>query len=250
MLALRIALRFAFYLVAYSLISVLLNVPIFPSLVEVGAEIPAMIKSGIVGDFAITYARWAQVFIVGVGSATFIGIIVSYYKSIARILVKDIDFWRSLPATALVSFFFAAFGDNPYTRIAPAFYITFFTTLFYIARSASLIDRRRQRHLRLLFADDKFIILQWYVLEMIPSIVLAARQSVSLSFLVLISTELIVGSSNNQGVGNRLVDWFFYSDFEKILITLIVLGASGYLANTAANAFSNRILLTRFQLSS
>lgn len=87
------------------------------------------------------------------------------------------------------------------------------------------------RHLQQLGASNVFIISRWYIYEMLPSIILAARQCISLSFLVLISTELIVGSSGNLGLGNRLVDWFFYSDFEKVVIALVFLGLTGYIVN-------------------
>ena len=223
--------RLGVYLGLYFLASTLLDKPILPPFQSVFSEVPIFFSPEILDDIYATYLRWFVIFIFGVSSATFIGLIVSYYPTLARYLSFDVDFWRSLPATALVAFFFALLGDTPVSRVAPAIYITVFTTLYYILKASQEIDRQKMCHLKQLGASNFFIISKWYLFEMMPSIVIAARQSISLSFLVLISTELIVGSSGNQGLGNRLVDWFFYSDFEKVIIALIFLGLTGYIAN-------------------
>lgn len=231
------------YIALYSLVSSLLQKPIIPPIPQILNDVPRFFGKEILDDIYATYFRWMAVFFLGVGFATGAGLILSYFPKVAQYLSFDVDFWRSLPATALVAFFFALMGDNSLSRIAPALYITIFTTLFYILKASGEINRNRMLHLKALGASNSFIISKWYLHEMIPSIIVAARQSVSLSFLVLISSELIVGSSGDVGLGNRLVDWFFYADYEKVIIAFIFLGLSGYSANIFVKFLLKKLIL-------
>jgi len=65
----------------------------------------------------------------------------------------------------------------------------------------------------------------------LPAVFVAARQAVSLSFLVAISVELIIGPYGNTGLGRLFYDWQFYSKYADILAGLLLVGVFGYALN-------------------
>lgn len=226
--------RIAIYVGLYELTHLLIQKPLIPSVLELIPIIPELFSAPIATAYIATCSRWISVFMLGVGLGSVIGAILGYFRIFGHALAFDIDFWRSLPATVLVQFFFALLGDNEITRVLPAFYVAFFTAIYYVSRAGSGLDRKRFEHLYTLGASDSFVIWNAYVYEVLPSVILAGRQAISLSFLVLVSTELIIGSSNDVGIGNRLVDWLFYAQYGKVILVIFLLGLTGYLANRFA----------------
>lgn len=235
----------AAYVALYQLAHIIYQKPILPSLDALWQSLMGMDEASVLAAYKATYSRWFVVFVVGAGTGGVCGGILGFFPRLGRFFTFDIDFWRSLPATVLVQFFFALFGDNEVTRAAPALYLMFFTTAYYVSRAGASIDRRRFSHLKQLGASTWFVIRESYVYEVLPAFMIALRQGVSLAFLVLISTELIIGSSNNTGIGNRLVDWLFYASYANVVITILLLGLSGYLANIVAKIIQSRLIYWR-----
>lgn len=240
-----VAIRAFIYVVVYQFIVLLVDKPILPSATKIAAALDSRFLVSLATDLLPTCLRWCGVFLAGSAAGALLGLVLGYNSRSTAIVTFDLDFWRSLPATALVPFCFALFGDNEITRVFPAFYITLFTVLYYVAKSSNAVSKDRLQHLRTLGAGEAFVLRHCYCLEILPSLMVALRQAVSLSFLVLVSSELIVGSSGNHGVGNRIVDWLFYTQYEQVIAMLIILGTMGYLANLLMKHASAKVLYWR-----
>lgn len=239
---LNVLVHIIIYITIYSIVAKILNKPAFPPF---STLINTFLKDGIVDfltNLQATLIRWLIVFIAGVIGGVSFGVIIGYFPILHNFLKIDIDFLRSLPATALIVFIMAAFGDNEVSRSFPAFYITFFTVLFYVVKHATVLKHPRINHLVELGASKTFIIKNCIIYELLPPIFIAIRQSVSLSFLVLISVELIVGPSGNIGLGKVFYDWMFYAKYANTIIGLIFLGIIGYILNLIAGWGHRKII--------
>ena len=233
--------RVALYFGAYAIFAAYIDKPAFPSVAQLLEAATGPVREQLVGHLIMTLWRWLKVFSVGVLVAVPCGILMGLVTPIYNRLSPDVDFFRSLPATVLVTFVQAAFGDNEQTRAMPAFHITFFTMLFYVAKHTRLIDKTRLNHLEELGASKLFVFWHCVLNELMPATMVAVRQAVSLSFLVLVSVELIIGSEGGEGIGQILYDWQFHTKYANIIVSLLCLGACGYLMNISMLAIHRRL---------
>src|ERR1043165_1415905 len=240
--AFAVLLHIIIYLGIYACASAFLKKPAFPSLSVIWQShlVPSIREIG--SDLPYTIMRWLFVFLIGVITAVIIGLLIGYHRRLHATLKADIDFGRSFPATALITFFMAAFGDTEITRSLPALYITFFTVLFYASKHSSLLKNPRVRHLRDLGANSFFILRHCIILELSNPLIIAARQALSLSFLVMISTEFIIGSSHDKGLGKLFYDWLFQTNYGRFLVGLTILGITGYSFNSIGAWIHKRLI--------
>jgi NitT/TauT family transport system permease protein len=226
-------LRIPIYGLAYYLAHAALNRPAFPGVGRILNAIVRDVLPGFAVHLPATIIRWFLVYVLGLALGLLGGVLIGYFRRLHEAVKFEVDFFRSLPATVLVVFILAAFGDGHIQRSLPAFYITFFTVLFYVAKHMAMLKRTRIEHLVDLGASRAFILRHCVYYELLPVIMVASRQAISLSFLVAISVELIVGSYGNVGLGKLLYDWKFYTNYSDIIGGLIVIGGIGYALNLA-----------------
>lgn len=223
--------RLLIYGAFYAALAAALDRPAFPSLGTIANAMLHDVAGGFSEHFPPTFFRWLAVYTIGTGAGVIVGIPLGYSRNIHRHLRMDVDFFRSLPATILTTFILAAFADGHVQRSLPTLYTTFFTVVFYVSKHTSIIDPRRIEHLRELGAGPLFIVRNCVFYEVLPAILVAARQAVSLSFLVSISVELIIGPYGEYGLGRLFYDWQFYSKYSSIIGGLLVIGFIGYALN-------------------
>ena len=243
--SIRIAIYFLIYSsIYYCLNKFEINKPIIVSPVELVKSFNLSFLHVLVNEFLITILRWVIIFIVGTLSGVLLGILFGFLK-FGENFEFDINFWRSLPATVIVSYVIALFGDNEFSRGFPALYVTFFTTFYFTFKFCQNMDKTKILHLKSLGAKNNFIFRNCIYYEMLPTIMTTARQGISLSFLVLIATEIILGSSNNIGIGNTIVNWYFNLDYGNITLFILITGIVGYIANQAMFSLTKKMLFWR-----
>jgi len=220
--------KIVLYTLVYHLASKALDRPAFPDAWEILHVMINKVLPGFIVHLPATLIRWFAVYMVGLMLGLLGGILIGYFKRIHKTVEFEIDFLRSLPATVLVVFILAAFSDGHIQRSLPALYITFFTVLFYVTKHMAILNRNRIEHLKDLGAGKAFILRHCVYYELLPTMMVAARQAISLSFLVAISVELIVGSYGNVGLGKLLYDWKFYTEYSSIIGGLLIIGSIGY----------------------
>ncbi len=178
-----------------------------------------------------TILRWICLFPVAVFFGLACGVIVGSLKKTRGWIGTDLDFWRTLPAILVYFFVSALLGDNIFTRTMPAWYVTFFTVSYFSFRATVQLDERRIWHLHEIGAGWFFILKHCLLYEIAHTVFIGIRQSVSLSFVLLITTELIVGASNNEGIGATFLNWSYQTHYALMLYGLLVTGITGYLLN-------------------
>jgi ABC-type nitrate/sulfonate/bicarbonate transport system permease component len=241
-LALETGIRMAGYSLVYETVRAIVSKPAFPPLLFIIRTFVNVMPAVAALNIAATLSRWTVLFAVGAFGGTAFGVLVGISRRAHRALATDLDFFRSLPATALLVFFLALFGDGDLARGLPALYITFFTVLFYVAKHVAGIDRDRIRHLRDLGAGWAFIVKHCLLWEVATPAFIAIRQAISLSFLVLISIELIIGSSNDRGLGTMIYKAKENLRYGELISGLFIIGMLGFVLNALWNAAQTRFV--------
>lgn len=175
-IVLPLAVRVAVYASIYVVVRTVLDRPAFPPLLDVISALFSTVPIGFSKHFPPTLARWFGVFALGTVLGVAVGIVVGYFRPIHQAIRFELDFFRSLPATLLVTFILAALGDGQLPRSIPAFYITFFTVTFYVAKEMAFLDRDRIDHLKDMGAPRRLMFAVLYY-ELLPTIMIASRQA-------------------------------------------------------------------------
>lgn len=227
--------KVAIYFILYAILAAIAAANHKPAFASINKIMKAIIDIQKMQDLLLAFYKtmtvWSITFIGTTFVAVLVGIGLGRFKVLSRWLAGDLDYWRSLPATVLALFAFAAFGDNMFTRALPAIYVTFFLIVYYTNKASVVVDKVRIEHLKDLGASNIFITLNCYIPEIMGNLIISIRQAISLSFLVLVSTELILGSHGGNGIGRYLIDELNALRYPTVIICLFCLGIIGYLLN-------------------
>ena len=226
----QIIFKSIFYILVYSLISYWLALPALPSVFHIVTFLDYKFTLDLLNGISILLSSWIIVFLFSSFLGVFLGVIIGNNYVLYKFFSYDIDFFRSIPSVLLLIFVFAIIGDNFISRTFPVAYATFFTVIFYIVKATVNINKNRLNHLKDLGANH-LELLQVLFLELLSPIFIALRQAASLSFLVLISIEIIVGPIVENGIGALLNDWSEYLHYDEIIVTTLIIGIIGYLIN-------------------
>jgi len=228
---------------AYEIVSILIDKPAFPDVTRILRGLISFIgdRKFVWPSFGYTVARWFIAWILCGMTAVVLGAILGYFADAYRLASGVLDFLRSLPATLLATFSTAAFGIGEISMLFPTAYVVFFTVIFYVAKHGQFVDKTRIQHLRRLHAPFRFILTHAILPDYASGIMTALQQSLSLSFLIQVSSELILGSAGNRGIGNVLYDFKDYSHFDALLASILILGIVGYAANIAFRVLQERL---------
>ncbi len=189
---------------------------------------------------------WSTVYrtMVGLGIASFFGIItglfIGTYTEIYKTFGIVIDFFRSLPATAMFPLFLLIFGIGSASKIAIAIFISFWVILLHSAYGVIHSSRTRTKVARSLGATNWQIFKHVTVMEALPNIVVGLKTAISLSLIVVVVSEMFIGSSN--GLGQKIYDSYLTYESPNLYAWLIITGIVGYLINAVFSSFERKVL--------
>ena len=189
---------------------------------------------------------WATVYrtILGFGIASFFGIIagliVGKYAGIYKTFEIVIDFFRSLPATAMFPLFLLIFGIGSASKIAIAVFISFWVVLLNSAYGVIHSSKTRTKVAKSLGATDWQIFKDITVMEALPQIVVGLKTAISLSLIVVVVSEMFIGSSS--GLGQKIYDSYLTYETVNLYAWLLIVGLVGYILNKFFVLFEKRTL--------
>ncbi len=189
---------------------------------------------------------WATVYrtILGFGIASFLGIIagliIGKYAEIYKTFEIVIDFFRSLPATAMFPLFLLIFGIGSASKIAMAVFISFWVVLINSAYGVIHSSKIRTKVAKSLGATDWQIFKDITVMEALPQIVVGLRTAISLSLIVVVVSEMFIGSS--AGLGQKIYDSYLTYETVNLYAWLLIIGMVGYILNKFFMFFEKRKL--------
>ena len=174
--------------------------------------------------------------LVGVPLGLLVGSSLRLYRSTLPLL----DFFRSLPVTALFPLFLLLFGIGEEAKIAMAFASTVFVVALNSAYGVLQAQRARIKAARV-FGASRWQIFRWVIFfEALPQTLVGMRTTLSLSLIVVIVSEMFIGTK--WGLGQRIYDAYTVNLTEELYAVLLVTGLLGYLSNRLFMAIETRLV--------
>lgn len=169
-----------------------------------------------------------------------LGIILGYYYIFYKYVSGIIDFLRSIPPIVLYPLLLIMLGSGDVSRIGVAVFGSTIVVILIIAKGLSGESVLRRNFFKSMGAN-KFQILKqvvWY--ESLPHIMLALRTMISLSIIIIIVTEMLVGSK--YGLGVRVQGVQVTSNIPDLFTTIIVIGLLGVVINKTAGFLEKKYI--------
>ncbi len=169
-----------------------------------------------------------------------IGVYFGAHPKIYKIFEVPIEFFRSLPATAMFPLFLLAFGIGDGSKIAISWFISFWIIL---VNSAYGVLHGSKIRIKVI---ESFKTTHWQKLsrvifmDALPQIFIGLKISLSLSLIAVVVSEMFIGS--NSGIGQKIYDAYLTYEISYLYAWLIVAGVIGYLMNKIFTTIEHRII--------
>lgn len=216
--------------------------PIFlPSIGSVASKFYNLFAAGeILGDLGSTLVRWIIGLVIGILIGVPLGMLMGYSDKIYSSLEIVVDFFRSIPAMTLFPLFLVFFGVGDKAKIT----ISAWGALLYVWVS-SMYGVKHSKEARLMVAKtlraSRLQIFKKFIFpDALPEIAGGIRVGISLSLVLVIASEMIMGT--RLGLGKRIFDAALIYNMSEMYATIIIAGLLGYLSNKLFLLFENRII--------
>lgn len=188
-----------------------------------------------------TLGRWVMIFASCSIAGLVIGAVLASIDRVRGIALALLDFLRSLPSIVLFTYFMALLPDRLAT-LAPAAYSTLFVCAFFGANAWERFPRVRLQYLRQCGASPWFLLRHCVTYEIASTYLVGCRAAVSLSYVVLISAEMIQGNSATRTLGWYLEDFKQNYQFEQQAAAIMLIGLIGVYVNRAVAGLERVII--------
>lgn len=178
--------------------------------------------------------------LIGSFFGVFLGIILSKWNTVHDMAFPVADFFRSIPATALFPLFMLFFGIGELTIIALSAWVC---TLYLSLHVSKGLKNTRQSSIAIakVFKKSDFeILLHVKLREALPIIFVGFRTITSLTLVLVIVTEMFVGT--NHGLGKAIIDSAYTYSIPKLYAIIFMIGIIGYLMNLLISIAEKKIV--------
>lgn len=194
----------------------------------------------LLSDVEFTTIRFLIAFLLAVGIGTPIGLLMGSIKRVYYALQFLVEFFRSIPTTALFPLFILFFGIGDFSKVAVA---TWGAGLIVIVNTMHGVHQVKQ--LRLLVAQNlKLTRLQtfWHVIfpDALPSIVSGYRIALSITLVIVVVTEMFIGSRN--GIGLRIMNAQLVYNTADMFAAILTVGLFGFLVNKLVQVAEEKLV--------
>lgn len=187
-----------------------------------------------------TVYRWLIGVAIGSAAGVLIGLVIGTSERIYAASEIPIDFFRSLPVMTLFPLFLLIFATGDTAKIAAAAWGSF---LFVAVNTSYGVRYSRQSRMlvaRVLRASPLQTTVKFVLPGALPSIFAGFRLSISLGLVVVIATEMIMGT--RQGLGKRIFDDALIYQMEDMYAMILLVGTLGYVANKLSVVVEDRLI--------
>ncbi len=199
-----------------------------------------LIKGSIIPDLLATLGRVMISFMIALVIGLPLGLWLGRSEKLYRSFEFIIDFFRSTPATAMFPLFLLVFGVTDTSKIAVAAFSSMLIIVFNTAYGVMHAKKSRVLAAKIMGAT-KAQIFRWILFwESLPQTFIGLRSSVSLSLVVIVVTEMFIGTPT--GIGRRIIDSQITYEIKTMYAAILLAGIIGYLLNLLLLAFEKKVL--------
>lgn len=183
--------------------------------------------------FNITRTLWRVIgaIIIGALIGVPLGLLFGYFEKLYTIFEFVIDFFRSIPVTALFPLFMLFFGIGNLSKIVLA---SWMISLIILVNTAYGVRHSNKSHLKMakVYGVKKsYLFTNVIFFGAMPYIFSGLRIGVSLALIIIIVTEMFIGAVD--GLGYAILDAQLAYRIPEMYAIIILTGIIGYLLNRA-----------------
>jgi len=199
-----------------------------------------LISFNIFEDIWASFWRTTIGFLIGSGIGVGIGLVMGYYKKVYELMEFPVDFFRSIPATAIFPLFIVIWGLGDKIKVFIAAWASCLIVLI-----NTIYGLRSVAHIRLMVAKTKKSSFAKTFFKVIipdasPYIFAGFRIALSLALVVEIVAEMFLGSQT--GLGRRIFNSTSIFEMEEAYATVLIVGLLGYSLNKIIILIQNKII--------
>ncbi|MEK6321993.1 MAG: ABC transporter permease [Acidobacteriota bacterium] len=168
-----------------------------------------------------------------------IGLAMGYYQKFYSAFEVLVDFFRSLPALAIFPLLMFFFGIGDTAKIATT---VFSCSLIIVVNSIYGVTnskKTRQVVAYLMDANSREIFWKVILMDALPQIFVGMRTSLSLAVVVVIVTEMFIGTT--WGIGHRIFEAQLTYRVPEMYASIIIAGLVGYVLNQGFIRIEKRV---------
>jgi ABC-type nitrate/sulfonate/bicarbonate transport system permease component len=154
-----------------------------------------------------------------------IGLVMGSFRSARKVLEPYTEFFRFIPAVAMITVAVIWFGIGEASKIFLIIYTTIFIVILNTAAGVSAIAPNKIRAAQALGATRAQIFFHVAMPATIPYILTGMRLAMANSFTTIVAAELIAA---NEGLGKMLWDGRMFMLVDDIFVSLVTLGFLGF----------------------
>jgi NitT/TauT family transport system permease protein len=212
-----------------------------PSPIAVFKELYLLIISyEIIWDVLATLQRTLFGFLIGCVFGIGLGLIMGYYKIVYQTMEFPVDFFRSIPATALFPLFIVIWGLGDQVKIFIAAWASSMVVLIntiYGIRNVAIIRLMVAKTKKASFFKTFYKVI---IPDALSYIFAGFRIALSLALVVELVAEMFLGSQN--GLGRRIFNASSIFQMEEAYAAVMVVGLLGYFLNKTIILLERRIV--------
>jgi NitT/TauT family transport system permease protein len=194
----------------------------------------------IVSDLWATTYRVTIAFGIAVSIGLPLGLILGSSKKLYHSLEFLIDFFRSMPATAIFPIFLLVFGVNDASKIAVAVFASVLVIIFNTAHGIMNASKVRTLVATVMGASRFKMFKAILFWESLPQTFVGFRVALNFCLIIIVVTEMFIGT--NAGLGRRIVDFQIIYKTDFMYAVVILTGVLGYLLNVILALLQRKVI--------
>jgi len=169
-----------------------------------------------------------------------IGLIMGYYDKIYSSLEFVVEFFRSIPSTALFPLFLLFFGIGDESKIALTAWTASLVLIIHSMYGVHLGKKLRIKAAKTMNIRGAKLFQKIIFPEALPQIFGGMRVALSLSLVIVVVTEMFIGT--NFGLGFRIINAQLVYKIPEMYSIIILTGIIGFLLNKSLLLIEKRII--------
>ncbi len=191
-------------------------------------------------DILRTMYRMAAGFTIGTCIGVPLGLLVGTSERVSGFTEPLVDFFRSIPVTALFPLFLVFFGIGDIAKVVIVAWSSSLIILVNTAYGVRSSRKTRAMVARTMGASSFQIFTKVVVFDALPHIVAGLRTALSLSLIVVIVTEMFMGTK--LGIGQRIFNASVTYRTAEMYASIICAGLLGYFLNKSFVLVESRLV--------
>lgn len=168
-----------------------------------------------------------------------VGLLIGRNEVMKKLFEPFVDFFRFVPAMALITLFLMWFGVGEKSKTALIIYASFFVITVNTASGVIGVDQNRIQAARALGANELQILLTVIIPSAVPFIFTGLRLALGSSFTAIVGAEMLAA---NEGLGYLIYTSRLYFKTDWIFVGVLTLGILGFLTDKSLRLFGKHAL--------